>query len=72
MRSWRWLEKWQVDNARKLDLERTGFLRRAATDAGNPNGCTDGSGHLLTTDQRGYPRHDPEYTGGCDMGIYES
>jgi hypothetical protein len=25
-----------------------------AIDAGNPSGCTDGSGHLLTTDQRGY------------------
>jgi hypothetical protein len=42
-----------------------------AIDAGNPSGCTDGSGHLLTTDQRGYPRHDPEDTGGCDMGAYE-
>lgn len=39
-----------------------------AIDAGNPSGCTDGSGHLLTTDQRGYPRHDPEDTRGCDMG----
>jgi hypothetical protein len=42
-----------------------------AIDAGNPNGCTDGSGHLLTTDQRGYPRPDQEDTGGCDMGAYE-
>jgi hypothetical protein len=42
-----------------------------AIDEGNPSGCTDGSGHLLTTDQRGYPRHDPEDTGGCDMGAYE-
>lgn len=42
-----------------------------AVDAGNPSGCTDGSGHLLTTDQRGYPRHDPEDTSGCDMGAYE-
>jgi hypothetical protein len=24
-----------------------------AIDAGNPSGCTDGSGHLLETDQRG-------------------
>ena len=42
-----------------------------AIDAGNPTGCTDGLGHLLTTDHRGYPRHDPEDTGGCDMGAYE-
>jgi len=44
-----------------------------AIDAGNPNGCTDGNGNLLTTDQRGYPRpgaqkHDKR----CDMGAYES
>jgi len=31
-----------------------------AIDAGNPAGCTDGSGHLLTTDQRGMPRPDKE------------
>ena len=42
-----------------------------AIDAGNPSGCTDGSGHLLTTDQRGYHRHDPEDIRGCDMGAYE-
>src|SRR5215467_5416996 len=42
-----------------------------AIDAGNPSGCTDGQGHLLTTDQRGYPRHDPEDGGGCDMGAFE-
>jgi hypothetical protein len=42
-----------------------------AIDAGNPSGCTDGHGHLLTTDQRGYPRHDREDTGGCDMGAFE-
>ena len=42
-----------------------------AIDAGNPSGCIDGLGHLLTTDQRGYPRHDPEDTRGCDMGAYE-
>ena len=43
-----------------------------AVDAGNPSGCTDGHGHLLKTDQRGMPRPDPEDTGGCDMGAYES
>jgi hypothetical protein len=37
-----------------------------AMNAGNPNGCTDGSGHLLTTDQRGVTRPTP-----CDMGAYE-
>jgi hypothetical protein len=42
-----------------------------AVDAGNPSGCTDGAGHLLTTDQRGMPRHDREDTGGCDIGAYE-
>ena len=42
-----------------------------AVDAGNPNGCTDGLGHLLKTDQRGKPRPDAEDTGGCDMGAYE-
>ena len=42
-----------------------------AIDAGNPNGCTDGNGHLLKTDQRGAPRPDKEDTGGCDMGAFE-
>jgi hypothetical protein len=42
-----------------------------AIDAGNPSGCKDASGHLLTTDQRGMPRPDKEDTGGCDMGAYE-
>jgi hypothetical protein len=42
-----------------------------AIDAGNPNGCTDGQGRLLKTDQRGMPRPDKEDTGGCDMGAYE-
>ena len=42
-----------------------------AVDAGNPTGCTDGLGHLLTTDQRGNPRPDAEDTGGCDMGAFE-
>ena len=43
-----------------------------AIDAGNPNGCTDDKGNRLKTDQRGAPRPDPEDTGGCDMGAYES
>jgi hypothetical protein len=43
-----------------------------AVDAGNPNGCTDGHGHLLKTDQRGEPRPDPGDIGvGCDVGAYE-
>ena len=36
-----------------------------AIDTGNPNGCTDGLGHLLKRDQRGQPRPDKEDTGGC-------
>ncbi len=47
-------------------------LGSPAVDAGNPNGCTDGLGHLLKTDQRGKPRPDTEDPGGCDMGAYES
>jgi len=43
-----------------------------AIDAGNPSGCTDSSGSLLKTDQRGAPRPDKEDSGGCDMGAYES
>ncbi|HST09558.1 MAG TPA: right-handed parallel beta-helix repeat-containing protein [Terriglobales bacterium] len=43
-----------------------------AIDAGNPSGCTNGRGHLLTTDQRGQARPDKEDSGGCDMGAYES
>jgi hypothetical protein len=42
-----------------------------AIDAGNPNGCRDGNGHLLKTDQRGKPRPDKEDTGGCDTGAFE-
>jgi hypothetical protein len=42
-----------------------------AIDAGNPTGCKDANGHLLTTDQRGYPRPDKEDTGACDIGAFE-
>jgi hypothetical protein len=42
-----------------------------AIDAGNPTGCTDDLGHLLTTDQRSMPRPNTEDTGGCDIGAYE-
>ena len=42
-----------------------------AIDAGNPTGCKDTQGNLLKTDQRGYPRYDPEDPRGCDMGAYE-
>jgi hypothetical protein len=42
-----------------------------AIDAGNPNGCTDGNGHLLRTDQREKPRPDREDKTGCDMGAFE-
>jgi hypothetical protein len=48
------------------------LLKSPTVDKGNPSGCTDGEGHKLTTDQRGYPRpgkdkHDKR----CDMGAYE-
>ena len=42
-----------------------------AIDGGNPNGCTDSNGKLLTTDQRGWPRPGKYDTGPCDMGAYE-
>jgi hypothetical protein len=42
-------------------------------DAGNPSGCTDGQGHLLKTDQRGFPRPGKDkHDHRCDMGAYES
>lgn len=44
----------------------------AALDAGNPAGCHDFTGKLLTTDQRGQPRPGKGETSGCDMGAYES
>ena len=40
-------------------------------DAGNPDGCTDGRGHLLIGDQRGKPRPDQDDTLGCDAGAFE-
>ena len=48
------------------------FAGSPAIDAGNPNGCTDGNGHLLKTDQRGYPRPGPYDHHGCDMGAFEN
>jgi uncharacterized repeat protein (TIGR01451 family) len=38
-----------------------------AINAGNPTGCTDNLGNLLTTDQRGMQR-----VGWCDIGAYEA
>jgi hypothetical protein len=43
-----------------------------AIDSGNPSGCTDALGKLLTTDERGMPRPDREDAGACDWGAYES
>jgi hypothetical protein len=45
-----------------------------AIDGGNPGGCRDNLGALLTTDQRGFPRpadgnHDS--VAACDIGAYE-
>jgi hypothetical protein len=47
-------------------------LDSPTVDAGNPHGCTDGQGHLLTTDQRGAPRPG-KFKGDhrCDMGAFE-
>src|SRR5207302_9846869 len=47
-------------------------LGSPAVDAGNPNGCTDGLGHLLNIDQRGQQRPDREDRCRCAMGVYES
>ena len=41
-----------------------------AIDAGNPAGCTDFDGVLLTGDQRGQQRPVP-VDSACDMGAYE-
>jgi hypothetical protein len=43
-----------------------------AIDAGNPSGCTNGQGQVLTTDQRGAPRPSPYDDHGCDMGAFEN
>ena len=40
-----------------------------AINAGNPDGCVDNAGALLTTDQRGFPR--PFNGRICDIGSYE-
>jgi len=40
-----------------------------AINAGNPGGCLDSAGALLTTDQRGFPR--PFNGRICDIGSYE-
>ena len=48
------------------------LLKSATVDKGNPSGCTDGEGHKLTTDQRGYPRPGKDKTDKrCDIGAYE-
>jgi hypothetical protein len=48
------------------------LLKSATVDKGNPKGCTDGEGHKLTTDQRGYPRPGKDKTDKrCDIGAYE-
>jgi hypothetical protein len=48
------------------------LLKSPTVDKGNPSGCTDGEGHKLTTDQRGYPRPGKDkHHKRCDMGAYE-
>jgi hypothetical protein len=39
----------------------------SAMNGGNPSGCMDASGQLLTTDQRGMPRPG---SGACDIGAF--
>jgi len=41
-----------------------------AINAGNPAGCKDSTGSLITTDQRGFPRPHPP-SGRCDIGAVE-
>jgi hypothetical protein len=46
-----------------------------ALDAGDPGGCQDSSGALLTTDQRGFARHVDSNNDGsarCDIGAIEA
>jgi len=41
-------------------------------DAGNPQGCADRDGHLLKSDQRGFPRPGKfKQTHRCDIGAFE-
>ena len=45
-----------------------------AIDGGNPSGCRDSLGALLTTDQRGFPRPadgNNNSVAACDIGAYE-
>jgi len=44
------------------------LLASPAIDAGDPTGCTDYFGALITTDQRGYPRPARK---ACDIGAFE-
>jgi hypothetical protein len=46
-----------------------------ALDAGDPTGCQDSQGALLTTDQRGFVRHVDSNNDGsarCDIGAFEA
>jgi len=48
------------------------LLKSPTVDKGNPGGCTDGGGHKLTTDQRGFPRPGKnKMNKRCDIGAYE-
>ena len=46
-----------------------------ALDAGDPGGCRDSQGALLSTDQRGFARHVDSNNDGsarCDIGAFEA
>jgi hypothetical protein len=46
-----------------------------AIDAGDPGGCRNSQGALLSTDQRGFARHvdgNNDGTGRCDIGAFEA
>jgi hypothetical protein len=51
----------------------TMILKRGspADNGGNPAGCLDSNGILITVDQRGFPRPNPD-AGRCDIGAVQN
>jgi hypothetical protein len=74
-------DKPRNSNAKLGPLQNNGGLTQThallsgsdAIDAGDPTGCKDADGNLLTTDQRGFIRAVDGGSGSarCDMGAYE-